>query len=83
MLDWWEKRELERKLAQELMAAEAKFRQANLRLMMLVDDASAAIPAPDSTLLIKQAGDTSKAAFDEWQAALERWKRFVINGTSA
>ncbi|HUJ48953.1 MAG TPA: hypothetical protein VLW25_02115 [Bryobacteraceae bacterium] len=81
MLDWWEKREVERKLAQELSYAQEKFRQANVTLRDLTGFSPSGIPAPDSNLPIEQAHRTCVHARDQWIAALDRWTNFVKYGT--
>ena len=81
MLDWWQKREVERKLAQELNYAQEEFRLANLALRDLTGFSQSGIPAPDSNLPIEQADRACLHAYDQWKAALDRWTNFVKYGT--
>jgi len=81
MVDWWQKRETERALANELNVARERFRLANLRLRELTGAMPSGIPAPDSNLPIQQVRSARVQAYDEWLAALDRWTSFVKRGT--
>jgi hypothetical protein len=81
MLDWWQKREVERKLAQELNDAQEQFRQANLALRDLTSFCPSGIPAPDSNFRLEQVRRGRVHAYDEWKVALDRWTNFVKYGT--
>ena len=80
MLDWWQKREVERSLAQELHYAQEKLRLANMRLRDLAFAHSAATD-PDLNFPAKQAQQSCERAFGQWKAALDRWTNFVKYGT--
>lgn len=81
MPDWWEKREIERQLAQELNGAHEKYRLANSALREVIRSCPSGIPAPDSNLRIEQARRACVHAYHQWKAALERWANFVKYGT--
>lgn len=82
MQDWWERRELQRQLAQELNYANARFRVANMKLRdgTAMVSRQLAFAASDSRLLLEQAHRECNAARAAFFAALERWKYFAIHG---
>lgn len=79
-MDWWQKREIERELAQQLNAAQEAFRLANLRLRAAIGSAKD-LPASDSQLNIEQLHRNCAQAYADWMAALDRFTTFVKRGT--
>ena len=81
MMDWWQKREIDRQLATELHVAQETFRLANLKLRDLTAAVPTGIPADDSGMALHQAHGACVEAFGAWQHALDRWTKFVKSGT--
>ncbi|SRR5579871_394983 len=80
MADWHEKRKLERALAEELNSAQLALRQACAELRDSVAAIPSGIPAPDSSLRIQKTGREAEAAYARWKKAMDRWRRFVVEG---
>ncbi|HMD50791.1 MAG TPA: hypothetical protein VKG79_16885 [Bryobacteraceae bacterium] len=81
MTDWWQKREIDRQLAQELHLTQEAFRQANLKLRDLSAGVDAGMSSADSNLALQQAHRACADAFAVWRNALDRWTTFVKDGT--
>jgi hypothetical protein len=79
--DKLKKRELERRLAVELHRAKEAYRLAVQRRYDLATlGAYQSTPAPDSNLQITQAIAECERTRKAFELALDRWKRFVIEG---
>jgi hypothetical protein len=78
-LRWWEKREVEQRLARELHGEWEALRRANAHFrdaVLSVDN----VP-PDSNVMVAQAYRQSVRAHAAWKVAFDRWKGFVCDGT--
>lgn len=80
MRDWWEKRELDRRLAGELASAYENYRLASFKMNEIAAAAPPPAPGPEPGSAVQQAGIARTMAYDQYIAVLERWKHFVIHG---
>jgi hypothetical protein len=78
--DWWQRREVERMLANELNRTREAVRMAEVRWKEALEtQADRAVP-PDSNLQVMQAGMAVRSAYKEYMAALREWTEFVLRG---
>jgi hypothetical protein len=79
-LGWWEKRELEQRLAGEMSSAYEVLRLAQLSLSDAIAAASQGVQPPDSNLNFRQALSLVQTANETYLAAMKRGKDFVTHG---
>ena len=79
-LDWWQRREIERALASELNCKLEAMRMAAVRLNEACESIGQGEVSPDSGLVVRRAGNEVSLAFKDYNEALARWKRFVLQG---
>ena len=77
MLDRWQKRQVEQKLARELAEAREDLRLAHQKPQEIVDSG---VPPSDSLSLFHRARARLVAARIRHKIALDRWVDFVIYG---
>ena len=79
-LTWWEKREIQQRLASELITARELNRLAQSRASVAMHEATAGMVAPDSNHAVKRAVKEAQDALADYVRALENWKNFMIHG---
>ena len=80
VLDWCEKREMERVLATELNRTQEAVRMADVLAQEAWESTRQGVLSPDSNLMVKQTCQAVEEARQEYAVALARWKQFVIYG---
>jgi hypothetical protein len=80
-VDWFERREIERSLAEELSAAKEAYRLAKIEFQDLISNIPINfIPPPDGNLRLHQLGEQRARAEEVYLATLRRWTDFVGKG---
>jgi len=80
MTDWWQKREIDRKLTRELHVSQEAYRMATIKVRDMIAEVEAGILVADGNLALQQAYRARTDAFAVWKTALGRWTDFVKSG---
>jgi hypothetical protein len=75
------KGEFEEVLKGQLDTARAEYEVAYKRFNLLIKDIPSEIPHPGGNLRIRQAGETSRAALQNYKRALGRFTDYALSGT--
>ena len=65
----------------ELDDARAEYDAAHKKFDSLIKDIPSEIPQPDGSMRIRQAGEASRAALQNYKRALKRFSEYAFSGT--
>ena len=73
--------DIEERLKGELDRARAKYQATSTEFHSLIKDIPSGIPQPDGELRIRQTGQASRAALQNYTRALKRFSQYTLSGT--
>jgi len=71
---------ISKRLADDLSEATAEYMRLQRLEMEIIMEAPSGIPMPDGVVRIMQAGKVVRAAFEEYQKAVKRYRDFLDKG---
>ena len=80
MLGYHEYLEIEQRLKGDLEKARVEYQAACAEFHSLVQDIPSGIPQPDGELRIRQTGEASRAALQNYTRALKRFSQYTLAG---
>lgn len=80
MLGYREYQEIEERLKGDLEKARAEYQAACGEFHSLVKDIPSGIPQPDGELRLRQTGEASRAALQNYTRALTRFSQYTLSG---
>ena len=69
-------------LKRQLDTARVDYEAAHQRFRLLMKDIPGTIPHPDGNLQIRQAGETTRAALQNYKLALKRFTDYTLSGAA-